>query len=39
MFLPVFLIEVRYVIPYHVDMTSLEPFIKDGSGLYLVYNT
>jgi hypothetical protein len=29
MFLPVFLSEVRYLIPYHVDMTSFKPYIKD----------
>jgi hypothetical protein len=39
MFLPVFLSEVRHLIPYHRNMTSLEPYIKDGSGSYLVYNT
>jgi hypothetical protein len=30
-FLPVFLSEVRYLAPYQVVMTSLEPYLMDGS--------
>jgi hypothetical protein len=39
MFLPVFLSEVGYPVSYQVVMTLLEPYIKDGSGLCLVYNS
>jgi hypothetical protein len=37
-FFPIFLSEVRYLVPYHIDMTSLELYIKDGSRSKLVYN-